>query len=529
MNRYKLAFGFLAGITLFLIIIYTFTPKTTQPMRGTSALQNTPIKPIQSSVQNIPFSTQPVEILSSTPPIEKNPKPEYLQTILDKITELLTEIQHLMQLLDSSNHYNYAPNSYYYDMVSPTPEITTNYQPQIDRLQADFTQLARQGKRLNRQQTHRFLWEQLLIHGIDSSLGYIILNELVNPELELLEEILHTLSDSSYPASSRETLVYHFLFPNSPPEEQGQLNQRQQRLLEFIEQQLQQETHTGLLLAYLTAYNILLDYLPESQRKVQLFQQLELARLRLTPETFFSFKLQQMDLTSDAEDYRALLQEVSLTPMSKHQQRAFLMQITSQVSSHLNFFNAEERALTNSTLPNETRDVLKNYLQEHLSLPRLRQDSSVDYSDFTQDLYQYAEQVWAIELLDNPQQAHDKFVQRVQQSQNINEQIALLLILPSLGSEIGTRLRQTDLQLRLSQHLQQGELPKPVLNVIDIALHNLDPPQQASPRITLPYLPKASSTSPAEAVGTTREGYYYVTTPDIELRAEQYQPVETHP
>lgn len=478
MNRYKLVLAFLTGLAIFLGITYLRTPDSANPPASPgglpatrTALQNPAGAPPGQTASRTEFPTSmPAATTDNIKPAENAD----LQKLLAEMENLLPEIEDLLRYLNLSDTSYEPPNQY----------LLQTYQPQIDKLQARFSQLAQQASSISRPRTQRFLWEQLLGRNLDTVADYLILGELLEPGDALLEEMLVVIASPGYDLGGRENLIYHMLFPNRPPQPGGELSARQQRIKAFIEQQLPQETDSTLMIAYLEAYSSLMDYLPDGREAFQ--QHLDAARLRMDPDQYFSFKLQQLDMQSPQAGLARLLQEMDSTPMNAEQRERLLSRLGGQINAALNDYLYNPEANTENPIPEANRQLLVGYLERNLSLPRLKQEDNGS-------LYQYGDRISTIEMLRNGKQIEAGIYQRIVSSNSFDEQVALLLVIPGIDGNLPERLQgQPNLKQSLLKALADPQYSAEDHQVIGMALANLTrqtPPPEgfSAPAVTYDY------------------------------------------
>lgn len=475
MNRYKPVLVVLTGLAAFAAFLYLSapgpankpaspTPSAAQESRTTTSADSLlpEAEPRQPAARNTwPATTGQDAATAAAPAAGDDPQ---LEVLLAEMADLLPEMEDLLRYINMTD-IAYTTHTTY-DMQT--------YQPQIDKLQEKFARLAQQAAALSKPRTQGFLWKKLLDYGLDSEINYIILNELGAPDAALFEDMLSAITNTGYPSQGREMMIYYTLFPNEAPEESAQLPPRQARIKTFIEEQLQLETEGSLMIAYLEAYAALMDFLPEGEQAFQ--QHLDAARLRMNPDEYFGFKLQQLDVGNPRAEFARLLEEIDTTPMSAEQRANLLSRLQIQVSVTMQEYLYNPDAPEENPIPENNRRLLLGYLENNLGAPPALQQAD-EY-----ELYQYAEKAWAVELLRGGRQAGEGLYQRIANSTSFDEQVALLLVIPGIEGNLPERLQNLPrLKQSLLRSLADPQYSAEEHQIIGMALNNLTntrPPPQ---------------------------------------------------
>lgn len=509
MNRYKPVLVVLTGLAAFAAFLYLSAPGLTEKPAST-APSTTAGADAALAQQEPPPPTAPAPSLfpgaEIQQPAARNTWPAMTEqdatTAADdpRLEALLTEMANLLpELEDLLRYINMTDVAY----TSQSTYDMQTYQPQIDKLQEKFARLAQQAAALSKPRTQHFLWKKLLDHGLDSEINYIILNELAAPDEPLFKEMLGAIANTGYPPEGREIMIYYTLFPGEMPEAGEELPPQQALTKAFIEEQLQLETNGSLMIAYLEAYSTLMAFLPEGEQEFR--QHLDAARLRMNPDEYFGFKLQQLELDNPKADFARLLNEIDTTPMSADQRENLLNRLQIQVSVTMQEYLYNPDAPEENPIPENNRRLLLGYLENNLGAPPALQQAD-EY-----ELYQYAEKAWAVELLRSGKQAGEGLYQRIANSASFDEQVALLLVIPGVEGNLPERLQNLpSLKQGLLRSLADPQYSAEEHQIIGMALNNLTsnrpPPQmyqQPYPGETLneyPYYPatEAYSGQPAE-------------------------------
>lgn len=456
MNRYKLAFGLAAGVAFFLFYLGGTRPAghlsgeapAMRPMGASVTANNSPSvwSPVLPGAETaLPTAATPATLAD-------------LEPLLEQIETVLHELSSLQGLLTSSTLPGYAPD----------PLIEQLYQPRIDNLVQTLERLVRKAEGIALPRTQRFLWEQVLTAGLGSSTGMYALNMLGNnPHDALFEDMLTTLTHSGEDKDARTTLAFSILFPSGNPGLDSASTQagkaplpspRQQRIVQFLEEQFQQEGNPDMLGAYLDIYFALTEEQYRVIPAAQFWQQLETLRSRIATDKYFGFRLQKLKLTDPDADYVGLFRDINTAPLTPEQQRNLLSMLGNTVFVATSPNAAES---TSQPLPEPQRQLLLQYMESHLAAPSLQDRYA---------LYEYGSQVQAIELLKNREQVADALYQRIVGSRSLDEQVALLLGAGMAGETLTQKLQQdVPLRQRFDHLLRQPGLTPDVRSLLQEA------------------------------------------------------------
>lgn len=476
MNRYRL------GLSLFVLtgaaLAFLYEQPHPQPLFSppkTTAVITTGKVPADPAINHAASKTvahKPTSITDTHPTFVLPPLPHNnippLETLLNDLANLFGELNNLSAMLANSQ----APDQ------SPDEATLQLYQPQMERLQQRYIELQQQALTLSRDETQRFLWDQLVNYHFPMDNSHLILNALNDPADSLLEDMFSTLTNPSYNVTTRQMLAYNLLRPNSynylsvkpsPTEgtETTTPTARQLRLKAFLENQIQSESQPPLLGTYIDIYRAMAN---ETQlvSAEQFTQQLEIARSHLLPEQYFSFRLQELSLTQADADYANLLNDIRHTHMEPQQYRNLLLRLADEINSKMT--PSQEAVDKSMAIPDTTRQVLLQFLHKNLPQPDLRDSFS---------LYQYGTQMYSIQLLENPQQGAERLYQKIVDSASLAEQVSMLSALPLSDGSLQKKLReQTNLKQRLENALLQASTQGDMRVSLESALSNLmmEPP-----------------------------------------------------
>lgn len=340
---------------------------------------------------------------------------------------------------------------------TPDEFLLQTWQPRFDTLNQRLQELVDKASSISRSQTQRFLWGQALTLGFGDETAYTLVAMLGNPQDNaLFDEMLDTLANSPYPPEVKQRLAFSILMSSSSsnyddagkPIANQTFTPRQQRIRQFLEEQFQHETAPLILGAYLDIYYSLSQESPTLIPADQFWQQLETLRTQLTPDTYYRYRLQKLNLAGADADYADLLQEISTSPMTPQQRQDTVFALNSQVA--MQFSPGFDGAAKLVAMPEQQRHLLQHYLENNLPTP----DAQDRYS-----LFQYGEQTYTIELLRDQNKAGDAFYQKIINSNSPLEQLALLLGTPVSNENILQRLRENmPLRQKLDTLLQQPNL-----------------------------------------------------------------------
>ena len=442
MNSYKLGFSLIASIVI--LTVY-WNSKPTAPIAASAmpSRHNQPNNPASTAVTTGIQTTTPPPPAPATRLPTDHVNTAALDTLLDELATTMQELHHLQQQL--SNMIT-ADSSLASDEL-----MTQTYQPRIDALSQQFDTQLRKAESLAKNRTHTFVWQQVLLLGLEESTSNMALS-MISGALDnaLFEEMLLTLNNSAISGSARANLAYMILLPpettysdpNQPPSTTllRRATPRQQRILQFLEEHFAQEADPDVLNAYLNTYQTMSHDQYGLVSALQLQQQLEMVRAVLPLEQYFNYRLQQIQLTDANADLTGLLRDMSSTPMSTAQRQSLLSALSNTV------VNTTET----NPLPQQHQQLLLQYLTSSLIQPTLQD---------RYNLYEYGNQAYAIEALKHGTQAVDTYYQRVVDSTNPTEQIALLLGASMGGDLLLKKLKQNvALRQQVEKQLKQAKL-----------------------------------------------------------------------
>jgi hypothetical protein len=371
----------------------------------------------------------------------------------------------------------------------PTDEfMAQTYQPRIDELSQHLEALVRKAEGIAKSRTQQFLWEQALAMGLEYDTSSLVIS-LISPSLDntLFEDMLTTLGNGGHSGNARAVLAFTILLPpettyhdasaatTDQTTPQRAATPRQQRIKQFLEEQFQHETDPEVLSAYLDVYSTMSQDQHGLVPAAQFWQQLETLRAQIAPDRYFNFRLQQAKLTDPDADYASLFREISSTPMTPAQRQSLL-----SILSNTLFMAVSPISTTTPTIPQipeQNRQVLLQYMETGLATPNLQDRYS---------LYEYGNQVYAIELLKHREQAADSFYQRIVASATLEEQLALLLGAPMSGDAVLKKLQQNaPLRQKLENRLTQPNLPPEMRALLQESLNMLsgEPPMLSEPPV----------------------------------------------
>lgn len=498
MNRYRLGLSLFVLTGAALAFLYEqphshlllSPPKTTAVMTTGKVPTDPAINhALSKTAGHKPASITDTQTTFVLPPLPHNNIPP-LETLLNDLANLFGELNNISAMLANSQAPDQAPD-----------EATLQlYQPQIERLQQRYIELQQQALTLSRDETQRFLWDQLVNYHFPMDNSHLILNALNDPADSLLEDMFSTLTNPSYNVTIRQMLAYNLLRPNSyhylnvqpsraESTEGAETNTpttRQLRLKAFLEEQIQSESQPPLLGTYMDIYRAMANetHLVSAE---QFTQQLEMARSHLLPEQYFSFRLQELSLTQADADYANLLNDISHTHMEPQQYRSLLLRLADEINSKLT--PAQEAVDKSMAIPDPTRQVLLQFLHKNLPQPDLRDSFS---------LYQYGTQMYSIQLLENPQQGAEQLYQKIVSSSSLAEQVSMLSALPLSDGSLQKKLReQTNLKQRLESALLQAGTQGDMRVSLEAALSNLmmEPPTITTESLSTTETPDNANTT----------------------------------
>jgi hypothetical protein len=439
------------------------------------------------------------------------------QPILDA---LLSDIAAIMQEFSSLQRQLYNPLT----PDQPVDEIMAQtYQPRIDELSQYLEERIRKAEGISKPLTQRFLWEQALTLGLSDVASSQAIS-LISSSLDnaLFEDMLMALSNVGFTSDVRTNLVFTlllppettFVAPNTPTSQTPvhPATPRQQRIKQFLETQLLQETDPNVLNAYLDVYHTMSQDQHGLVSATKFWQQLERARSQLAPDQYFNFRLQQTPLTDPTTDMAGLLRDISNTPMTLAQGQSLQSMLSNAVfttnmpSGDANVFNLQ--------IPEQHQQLLLQYFESSLPTPSMQNRYS---------LYEYGNQAYAIELLKHRAQAADTFYQRIVDSNNPTEQIALLAS-ASMGGDVLLKKLQQNVALRqkVENQLKQPNLSADTQAILRETLQTLsaEPPTLAEQ----PVDEYSNTTYYTDEAGTTPDGSSVEPAPaiDSEQPAAQY-------
>ena len=492
MNSYKLGFGLVVAISLFMAYFISKPSEPDAPFLAESSQSPPETRHIFSALPN-DWTPKTDSTLPSSPP-----PPPNKQAVLEP---LLTAISSIMQELSILQKQLFNPLTPY-QPIDVTIEQT--YQPRIDELSQQLNQKIMEASDISKPITQRFIWEEALSLGLEDSISSLAIN-LFNNAIDdaLFEDMLITLSSGGQSTEARSSLIFNILLTSetyydsgTPDKKAGEspANPRLQRIQQFIETQFQQEADPEILKAYLDIYHIMSQNQQWLVSAERFSQQLDMLRTRIAPDQYFSFRLQNANLTDPSMDMASLLRDISSTPMTAEQRKNLQSQLGNTVFMYI---SPNTPTVSNQALPEPLRQLMISYLESGLTLPTLQDRYS---------LYEYGNQTYAIELLKNPEQAANTFYQRIVNSQVPEEQIALVLTASVGGDELIKRLQQnTVLHQHIEEQLQQTQQPDKQ-NTLQEAVN------------ILKGAPPMAADAPLEAYGSTT---YYI---DDANTTRQYEP-----
>ena len=486
MNSYKLGFSLIATIVI-LTVYWNSKPAAPITVLATPPPynQNNNSAPMNVATR-IPTTTMPQPVPAPTDQANATA----LDTLLSELATTMQESHHVQQQL--ANMIT-ADSSLESDEL-----ITQTYQSRVDALSQQFDTQLRKAESLAKNRTHAFVWQQILLIGLEESTSNMALS-MISGSLDpaLFEEMLLTLSNSAISGSARTNLAFMILLPpettyadaNQPPSSAPlrPATPRQQRILQFLEEHFPQETDPDVLNAYLHVYQTMSRDQHGLVSAAQFQQQLEMVRAVLPLDQYFNYRLQQIQLTDANADLIGFLRDMNTTPMSVEQRQSLLFMLGSTIAS-----------LPETTaLPSQHQQLLLQYFESNLSKPTLQD---------RYNLYKYGNQAYAIELLKHGPQAVDTYYQRVVDSTNPTEQIALLLGAAMGGDVLLNKLKQNvALRQQVDKQLKQAKLSAETQAILQEGLQML----YGEPTAT----PDAASPEPEPAPEPT---------PDSEPPAAQY-------
>jgi hypothetical protein len=387
----------------------------------------------------------------------------------------------------------------------PDDLISQSYQPQIDDLQQRFETLKQQANGISVNQTQRFLWGQLGVHGLGAGINYVLFDAIGIPEDKaLLEEMLAAVANTGYPVEERLALFqgvflihghsYDYSGVTGQPVAKPVLTPAQLRLKQFLEEQFPMEMNPVMLSAYLELYRNMVD--DGGAVPMQQFQQhLDLVRMQLGADQYFDFRLRALDMQDADADYASLLQEMDAARMTPGERESLMANLDRQVVGFLMplVYDGEAKV----ELPARTRQVLQQYLEAHLPEPSLQNDSL---------LYQYATQMEGIYLLRYGKNAPERMYAYLLNGASLDAQVALLGSALFQDEQYRNKFQQaTALKQGIEQALAQSDLSISALNLLE----------NARVRLEVPPAPPPPGPEGVDENGNPVTGYYYTTESNV--------------
>ena len=454
MNSYKLGFGLIALMVIFMAYFYS---KPDKPIAAAPAVP--PANPAQT-VSNNTFNRLPVGWQPDTAKVIIAPAIAPAANTSQALDTLLMDIDNMTRELSMLQNQLY--NQYDQSMGDV---LLQTYQPRIDELSQRLEQKVREAESLSKPLTQRFLWELALSIGLEDSASAQIISFIsTSLDTALFEDILTALSIGGHNSSARMMLVFSILLPsgtayydtNTPPSPPP----RQQRIQAFLEAQFQQETDPEVLNAYLEVYRTMSQDQHGLVPTARFWQQLEMLRSRLAPDQYFSFRLQATSFTDPTADIAGLLREMMNSPMTPEQRQNLQSMLSNTL--FINSAPSSTDAMSTASIPAQHQQALLQYLENGLITPVLQNRYS---------LYEYGNQAYAIEMLKHGEQAANTYYQRTVDSRVPAEQVALLLGASVGGDALLKKLRQnTTLRQSLENQLKQSNLTPEAQSALQDAL-----------------------------------------------------------
>jgi hypothetical protein len=446
LNSYKLGFSLLVGVIIFLLYNHSKAPPPAAPLPPSTAAR-VAAAPANRAISAISTTTA-AKPTQATPPHTSPCQQPALAGLLPEADDLLQEILALPVQQELT-----------------TDELTIEtYAQRLTILEERFEGVASKAMRTCQSGFQRFMWEQLQAHGLEHDTRNTILNQLGGvKDLGLLREMLDTLSNSAYSAAIRSQLAATLLRSDI-----GVTNGRNvdtgisglvlsatptpniQLIQQFMEEQFPRETDPDVLEAYLSAFH-------ELSQSYALFtaaqfsQYLETVRPHLRTNTYFEFRLQQLDLRNAQADYAGFLRDINATAMTPAERQAVQYSLNDNIAMFFDIAaSTSDRA---ATLPEQQRQSLLHYLATNLIKPDIQNPN---------DFYQYGRQAYTLEKLRDPAKADDVFYAKIINSQGLEEQMSLLSA--TNGDEwIIKRLQQNPAFLQTLKRKQQQSNLHPAL------------------------------------------------------------------
>lgn len=492
MNSYKLGFSLIATIVI-LTVYWNSKPAAPITVLATPPPYNQHNNSASMNIATgIPTTTMPQPVPAPRTPTDQA-NAAALDTLLSELATTMQESHHVQQQI--ANLIT-ADSSLESDEL-----ITQTYQARVDALSQQFETQLRKATSLAKNRTHAFIWQQVLLIGLEESTSNMALS-MINGSLDpaLFEEMLLTLSNSAIISSARYNLAFMILLPpettyadtNQPPSTTPlhRATPRQQRILQFLEEHFAQETDPDVLNAYLHVYQTMSRDQHGLASATQFQQQLEIVRAVLPLDQYFNYRLQQIQLTDANADLIGLLRDMNTTPMSVEQRQSLLSSLSSTVVS----------TTENNPFPQEHQQLLLQYLASSLTPPTLQN---------RYNLYEYGNQAYAIEVLKHGTQAVDTYYQRVVDSTNPTEQIALLLGAAMGGDVLLNKLKQNvALRQQVDKQLKQAKLSAETQALLQEGLQMLYGEPTATPdAVSLEPAPEPEPTPDSELPAAQYPGY----------------------
>jgi hypothetical protein len=478
LNSYKLGFGLLAALAIILAYLYGKPDTAATPSQSVATVAHLDTT---NTAARFPFSAPPPlaeAALRDTPPAAPKTPPE-TSTLPAKLEPLLSEIHTTLLEISSLQQLLYNP----YDPYQQADEaIHEAYQPRIDDLSLRLDKLFAQAKDISIPHTLRAMWEQILNLGLEDPASSQALS-LISISLDdtLFEDMLTVLAAGEYSGMARSNLAYNALLPPETRYYEGNVDAatvqratpRQQRIKDFLETQFLRETDPEVISTYLSIYHTMSQDSHGLVSANQFAQQLENLRGQLSPDQYFSFRLQQQALTDPNTDVTTLLRDINGAVMTPQQRQSMIAMLSNTLFMEL-APNAAE-ANPNREIPEQHRQLLLQHLENGLAQPTL-QDRYM--------LSEYGTQRYAMELLKYRAQADNTYYQCIVDSKTLAEQVGLILGAQMAGTSLIERLQNnTALRQRLTTQLQQPNLSAEARAVLQDALSIIseEPPTLPEP------------------------------------------------
>lgn len=492
MNSYKLGFGLLVATAITFAYLYGKPDTAVAPSQSAATVAH--LDTANTGIR-FPFSAPPPlaeAVLKNLPSTAPKPPPTSaalqtkLEPLLSEIHTTLLEISSLQQLL-------YNPYDPYQQVDEAMREA---YQPRLDALSERLNTLFLQAKNISIPLAQRAVWEQILNLGLEDPASSQALSIMSNTlDDALFEDMLKAVDSGTYSGIARSNLAYSILLPPETRYYDSDVTAasaqrptpRQQRIKDFLEAQFLRETDPDVLSTYLNIYHTMSQDGHGLVTATQFAQQMESLRGQITPDQYFSFRLQQQALTDPNTDVTTLLRDINSTIMTPQQRQSMIAMLSNSIFMELSPNAAETNA--SRVIPEQHQQLLLQYLENSLAPPTL------------QDRYglsEYGTQRYAVELLKHREQADNQYYQRIVDSKVLAEQVGLILGAQMAGTPLIEKLQNnTALRQRLTAQLQQPNLNADAQAALQNALSMITPEPPMLPEPEYSPEPMPDSGSPA--------------------------------